>query len=55
MVTCVENLSLVNVNNSISRVALLVLEVSEGDKNKEFSAKIKFLHLLHSYVIEVAH
>ncbi len=55
MVTCVENLSLVNVSNSISRVATLVHEVSEGDKNEEFSAKIQFLHLLHSYVMEVAH
>jgi hypothetical protein len=39
MVACLESLSLVSASDIIRDVASLVLEVSEGDKDGEFSEK----------------
>lgn len=55
MAACLESLSLANVSNNIKSVASLVLEASEGDKDGQFSKKIKFSRLLHSHAVDAAH
>lgn len=55
MVAYLESLLLVNVSTTIRRVASLVLEAHEGDKEREFCAKIEFSTFRHSNAIETAH
>ena len=55
MAACLESLSLANVSNALRSVASLVLEGREDDKDGEFSAKVQFLHFLHSCAMEAAH
>ena len=55
MIACLESPSLANISIIRRSVASVMLEVSESDKDEGFSVKMQFLHLLLSYVMEVAH
>lgn len=55
MVACLESLSFVNISNTIRSIASLVVEASEGDKDRDLSEKIEISPFRHSGAMEAAH